>query len=226
MSVLTTSLLSGCGAIIGMRAGSAQFDLAEIPDRQLIESDPVSSPVFHRVQSVAVANVSELLEGYPEDNIRLYKAMTKQLEKSLTSTSKYRVITATQFKRALEENKVDLDYSSADEEEIAEALAFVTRKLGAHAYVSLNLDSESDNVNSYSEQMSYTKQVLLDGEIRIPMELSLQLVRAKTSETLYKQASYVNWVSGTQGLKTTKSARLNSIVKQAVDPLIKDMTSR
>lgn len=219
---LLASTLSGCGSIIAMRAGSTQFDLQPHEAQQKLEAQPVKDGVFHKVQSVTVANYIDLMDQWPEDNKRIYKVMVKQLEKSLEESGEFKVITNEKFRKEILRQDPFIDLETDDVEELYGVLASVGKGIGAHAVIALELDQE-DNVTSMGNQLNYMKDVLVSGEVRLPMEMSLKAVRSKTGAVVYTQSKMVDWVSGTAGLENTKTKRLNQVVQKAVKPMVVDM---
>ena len=222
---LLTISLTGCGMIIAMRGDAAQFDLQTIEAKQNLDSSPVKSNVFHNVTTVTVADYSDYLEGYPEDNIRAYKTIIKQVEKRLKNSGKYKVVSSKNFQKAIKREGFDLDISIDSAQEVESVLAKVGKSMGVHGVITIDLEQD-DNVSSMGNQISYMKQLVIDGEIRLEMELKVTMLRAKTGEVLYSQANMVNWITGTSGLGNTKQIRLDKVVSSATDPLVDGMIGK
>tara|TARA_R110001592_G_scaffold304053_2_gene576370 strand:- start:2051 stop:2755 length:705 start_codon:yes stop_codon:yes gene_type:complete len=222
---LLTISLTGCGTIIAMRGDAAQFDLQTIEAKQNLDSSPVKSNVFHNVTTVTVADYSDYLEGYPEDNIRAYKTIIKQVEKRLKNSGKYKVVSSKNFQKAIKREGFDLDISIDSAQEVESVLAKVGKSMGVHGVITIDLEQD-DNVSSMGNQISYMKQLVIDGEIRLEMELKVTMLRAKTGEVLYSQANMVNWITGTSGLGNTKQIRLDKVVSSATDPLVDGMIGK
>ena len=224
ISFLSISL-TGCGTIIAMRGDATQFDLQTIETKQNLDSDPIKSNVFHNVTTVTVADYSDYLEGYPEDNIRAYKTMVKQVEKRLKKSGKYKVVSSKSFQKAIKSEGFDLDISIDTPKEVETVLAKVGKSMGVHGVITIDIEQD-DNVTSMGNQLTYMKQLVIDGEIRLEMELKVTMLRAKTGEALYSQANMVNWVTGTSGLSTTKQTRLEKVISSATDPLVDGMINK
>ncbi|MEZ9699022.1 hypothetical protein AB4455_07320 [Vibrio sp. 10N.261.46.E12] len=223
MGILASSL-SGCGTVVAMRAGSTQFDLQTQAAAQNLEAHPVKNPVFHRVQTVTVANYIDLMDQWPDDNKRIYKVMVKQVEKALEESGEFKVVSNDKFRKEIERQDPSIDLETDDGEELNNVLAGVGKAVGAHAVISLDLEAE-ENVTSMGNQLTYMKDVIVSGEVRLPMELSLSAIRSKTGEVVYRQAKMVDWVSGSSGLQNTKTKRLNKVIKTAVEPMVVEMAN-
>lgn len=219
-----TSMLTGCGAVMQDRSSATQFDLQVQEESQNLDKKPVKSDVFNKVKTIVVADYVDYLEGFPADNIRVYKVMVKQLEKSLERSGKYKVISSSKFRDEIKRQDQDIDLTVDSSEDIEESMALVGKALTVHGVVAIDIDTEGENISSLSNQATQMSQLIVDGEIRLPMEIKLVMVRTRTSEVLYSQSSIVDWVTGTSGLSTTKSSRLTKIVSSVVDPLVLGMT--
>ncbi len=219
-----TSMLTGCGAVMQDRSSATQFDLRVQEESQNLDKKPVKSDVFNKVKTIVVADYVDYLEGFPADNIRVYKVMVKQLEKSLERSGKYKVISSSKFRDEIKRQDQDIDLTVDSSEDIEESMAIVGKALTVHGVVAIDIDTEGENISSLSNQATQMSQLIVDGEIRLPMEIKLVMVRTRTSEVLYSQSSIVDWVTGTSGLSTTKSSRLTKIVSSVVDPLVLGMT--
>ncbi|PSU50133.1 hypothetical protein C9J12_05170 [Photobacterium frigidiphilum] len=219
-----TSMLTGCGAVMQDRSSATQFDLQVQEESQNLDKKPVKSDVFNKVKTIVVADYVDYLEGFPADNIRVYKVMVKQLEKSLERSGKYKVISSSKFRDEIKRQDQDIDLTVDSSEDIEESMAIVGKALTVHGVVAIDIDTEGENISSLSNQATQMSQLIVDGEIRLPMEIKLVMVRTRTSEVLYSQSSIVDWVTGTSGLSTTKSSRLTKIVSSVVDPLVLGMT--
>jgi hypothetical protein len=219
-----TSMLTGCGAVMQARSSATQFDLQVQEESQNLDKKPVKSDVFNKVKTIVVADYVDYLEGFPADNIRVYKVMVKQLEKSLERSGKYKVISSSKFRDEIKRQDQDIDLTVDSSEDIEESMAIVGKALTVHGVVAIDIDTEGENISSLSNQATQMSQLIVDGEIRLPMEIKLVMVRTRTSEVLYSQSSIVDWVTGTSGLSTTKSSRLTKIVSSVVDPLVLGMT--
>ncbi len=219
-----TSMLTGCGVVTQARSSATQFDLRVQEESQNLDKKPVKSDVFNKVKTIVVADYVDYLEGYPADNIRVYKVMVKQLEKSLERSGKYKVISSSKFRDEIKRQDQDIDLTVDSSEDIEESMAIVGKALTVHGVVAIDMDTEGENISSLSNQATQMSQLIVDGEIRLPMEIKLVMVRTRTSEVLYSQSSIVDWVTGTSGLSTTKSSRLTKIVSSVVDPLVLGMT--
>jgi len=213
--------LSGCGAIIEMRAGAAEFDMQNIQSN--LEDSAVKSPVFQKVSSIAVADFSSQLgEDYPTDNKRLYRAIVSELSKLLVESGQFKVATNDEFTKALEKSGLILDIAAADEEELESGLARVGKQMGVHGVVSFGLDTVG-NAASMGNQMSAVGDLLVSGHIEVAMEADLKMLRSKNSETLWKQRSEFSWISGSNGLTTTKNADLRKKVQNLLKPMVDQM---
>ncbi|MEZ9718607.1 hypothetical protein AB4234_16170 [Vibrio cyclitrophicus] len=220
------STLSGCGVLMQMNSASTKFDFKPVEGQQLIEDKAVKSPVFKQVKSIAVVSLDDYLEGYPDENIKMYKTLNKQLETQLKSSGKYKVISGRDFREAMEDLDLELDLQLDTDEEKNSMYAQAARKLKVHGFVHIGFDNVDDNPMSFDNQLKGMASLVTDGSISVPMALSLEMGRARTGETLYLQSSQYNWVTGTQGMNNTKAKELNSISAKALQPLVNDMLNQ
>jgi len=70
-------ILQGCGAVLEMRGAAVETGIVNVKPN--LDEQAKKSDVFNRVNAIAVADISESLEGYPQDNILIYRAMTSEL---------------------------------------------------------------------------------------------------------------------------------------------------
>ncbi|HHY0527485.1 TPA: hypothetical protein ACVU4L_004185 [Vibrio parahaemolyticus] len=222
----STMSLTGCGALIGMQASSGQFAMTRVTP--LTEVEPVKSDVFKHVQSVGIVYYVDKLKdsgNYPEDNIAIYKLMAKYTQKNVESIKKFKVIDRNTFENALNKVAPDLDIFAADPEEYNEAMAKVGRYLGVHALIDLQLEEAHGNITSVSNQLVMAKDLIVHGSARIPMNLTLKMIRSRNGEELYSQNDLINWEMGTSGLANMSQKDLHKAVNNAVKPLVEDMGS-
>ncbi len=220
------SILSGCSVAMQMNSASTKFDFKPIEGQQLTESEAVKSPVFNKVKSVVVVSLDDYLDGYPEENIKMYKVLNKQLERRLESSGQYKVISGRVFREAMEDLELEVDLQLDTDEEKNNAYAKAARKLKTHGFVYINVDSVDDNSMSFSNQLKGMASLITDGSVSVPMKLSLEMGRARTSELLYSQSSQYEFVTGSQGMNNSKVQELNAIFGEALQPLVNDMLNQ
>ena len=215
--LLSTLSLQGCGVVTSIRADAAAFDIynTEIT----IDEEPVKSPVYKKIKSVAIADLSdEFGSYYPEDNKRLYRAAIMELEVMLKETGKFRVIPRKNFRNKLAALGLDIDVTTDDDEELNISYAKVGKALNAHAVVSFGF--EAPNATSISNQAKYMGQMLVNGAMTVTMFTNVDFLRSKTGEVLWSQKNKVAWVTGTQGLKTTKNSVLRKKLRAVLKPIV------
>lgn len=222
---LMTTMLSGCGAIMSMRAGSTQFDMITQPNGENIESEPVKSKIFEQVRTVVIADYSDYIgSDIPKDNVRVYKLLVKQLELKLKKTGKYKVVSAKEFRKEIKKQEQEFDLMVDSIEDRYQSMAKVGRGLGVHGVIELGIE-EDGNVTSIGNQFKMMKNLMIDGEIRVPMEVRLTMIRSKNADQLYTQANKVLWVSGSMGLNNSKTAEITTVINKNITPLIKGLTT-
>jgi len=217
-SLLAISTLSGCGTIVGMRADAAKFDFKTTQAN--IIAQPLKAGSFKNIKSVVIADISSQMGfEYPADNKRLYKSAIKELEILLRNTGKYKVISAKAFRKKMIEMDVELDLMIIDEEELESELAKLGKSLGAGAVVSFGLETAGD-VTSLGSQFSGMGQLLMDGALTINMIAGVGFISSKNGSLLWEQKSNVQWVTGTQGLKTTSNTELRKKLSLSLLPIV------
>jgi len=217
-SLLAISTLSGCGTIVGMRADAAKFDFKTTQANTITQ--PLRAESFNSLSTVVVADISSQMGSeYPADNKRLYKAAIKELETLLKKTGKYRVISAKEFRKEMVEADVELDLMIIDEEELELQLAKLGKSLGAGAVVNFGLEAAGD-VTSLGSQFKGMGQLLMDGSLTVDMIAGVDFISSKNGNLLWEQKSNVQWVTGTQGLKTTSNTELRKKLALSLQPII------
>jgi curli biogenesis system outer membrane secretion channel CsgG len=214
--------VSGCSTVVNMRAGATKFDLTTV--QETVEENAVKSPIFKQVKSITVADFSDYMDEFPNDNRRLYRSLVKELSTMLEETGEFKVISSSAFKDTLDELDLDIDLTNSDEEEMEEQIAKVGKAMGTHGVVYIDLDTIG-NETSFGNQMKYMGQLITDGSIQIDMEARMNMVRSLKSEVLWSQMSKVQWISGSNGLETTKSRELKEIVRKTLTPLVNQIVS-
>ena len=208
-----------------MRTGSSQFDMITQPNGGNIESEPVKSKIFKQVKTVVVADYSDYIgSDIPVDNVRVYKLLVKQLELKLKKSGKYHVVSAKQFRNEIKKQEQEFDLMVDSIEDRYQSMAKVARGLGVHGVIELGIE-EDGNATSMSNQFKMMKNILIDGEIRVPMVVRLTMIRSKNADQLYTQANEVLWVSGSMGLKNSKTAEITKVINKNINPLIKDLST-
>ncbi len=213
---LTTT---GCGALVSMNAQSTKFDLRTTTP---VDAEPdVFSPVTRSVKKIAIVDWSDLMVGqYPADNIRVYKSIVRNLELQLQNEG-YKTVSAKKFRQALKASDFDLSLVNAEDYEIEEVVSAISRKVGAHAGAYIAIDTIG-NHSSLSNQFSNMGKLITSGTIAIDMSMDLKLIRAKKPEVIFATTGkQVEWISGSNGTKLTKSKELNMITNREIKPLIK-----
>jgi hypothetical protein len=184
--------VSGCSTVVNMRAGSTKFDLTTVQEK--IEENPVKSPIFNQVKRITVADFSDQMTEFPEDNRRLYRSLVKELSAMLEESGEYNVISSKDFKDTLDELDLDVDMTISDSEELEERMTEVGRAMGVQGVVYIGLDAIG-NETSFGNQMKYMGQLIADGSIKIDMEARLNMVRTRKSEVLWSQMNKVEWMN-------------------------------
>jgi len=217
-SLIAISTLSGCGTIVGMRADAAKFDFKTTQANTITQ--PVKSDVFKGIKSVVIADISSQMGvEYPADNKRLYKAAIKELETLIRNTGKYRVISAKAFRKEIITMDVEFDLMVVDEEELESQLAMLGKSLGAGAVVNFGLEASGD-MTSLGSQFKGMGQLLIDGSLTVDMVAGVDFISSKNGNLLWEQKSNVQWVTGTQGLKTTSNTELRKKLALSLQPII------
>jgi uncharacterized protein YceK len=217
-SLLAISTLSGCGTIVGMRADAAKFDFKTTQEN--IIAQPLKADSFKNIKSVVIADISSQMGSeYPADNKRLYKSAIKELEVLLRNTGKYKIISAKAFRKKMIEMDVELDLMIIDEKELESELAKLGKSLGAGAVVSFGLETAGD-VTSLGSQFSGMGQLLMDGALTIDMIAGVDFISSKNGSLLWQQKSNVQWITGTQGLKTTSNTELRKKLSRSLFPIV------
>jgi hypothetical protein len=218
ISLIAISTLSGCGTLVGMRADAAKFDFKTIQANTIIS--PVKSESFHSIKSVVIADVSSQMGAeYPADNKRLYKAAIAELENLLNNTGKYKVISAKEFRKEMVETDIELDLMVIDEKELESQLAMLGKRLNADAVVNFGLETAGD-VTSLGSQFKGMGQLIVDGALTVDMIAGIDFISSENGNVIWEQKSNVQWVTGTQGLKTTSNADLRKKLVLALQPIV------
>lgn len=216
-ALISVFWLSGCSTIVGMRADAAKFDMRTIGAN--IDASPMKSVDFKRIKSVVVADYSGLMGNeFPADNKRLYKAAVRELENLLSEKDSYSVMSAKEFRKKIVESDVEIDLTLVDSEELNSELASIGKNLGVDAVVSFGLDA--GDATSMGNQFKNMGQLLFKGAIAIAMTAEIDFISSNNSDVLWGQKSKVEWVSGTQGLKTTKNAELRQKLRTVLTPIV------
>jgi len=156
---------------------------------------------------------------FPADNKRLYKAAIKELETLLKKTGKYRVISAKEFRKEMVVADVELDLTIIDEEELELALAKLGKKLGAGAVVNFGLEAAGD-MTSLGNQFKGMGQLIMSGSLTVEMIAGVDFISSENGNLLWEQKSNVQWITGTQGLKTTSNKELRNKLSLSLQPII------
>lgn len=223
ISFIAIATLSGCGTVIGMRGDAAKFDF--VATQSNTEKTPVKSDRFNSVKTVVVADMSSQMGSeFPADNIRLYKAAVKEIEWLLNESGSFNVLPAKEFRKKMVELDVELDLTTSDEEELQEKLASIGQAIGTHAVVSFSLEAIGD-VTSMSSQFKGMRQLIMDGSISFDMNAGIGFIASKDGEVLWQQTSVVQWVTGSQGLKTTSNKELRNKLRAVLEPMTQSAKS-
>ena len=218
ITLVAVTSLSGCGTLVAMRGDAAEFDF--VATESNTEATPIKSARFNTVNTIVVADFSRQMGSeFPADNKRLYKAAVKELELLLNETSKFKVLPAKAFRSKLQELDIELDLTSSEDEELQAQFAEVGKALGTHAVVSFDLEAVG-NVTSFSNQLKGMKQLIIDGNLQIDMVAGVGFLASKDGALLWQQKSNVQWITGSQGLKTTANKELRSKLRNALAPMV------
>ncbi len=221
--LVSVLFLQGCSVIMNMRGMAFETEITNTNPNVL--SNPVKSDVFTKIRSVVVADLSDGLTEYPEDNVLIYKAMVKELSILLEDSGQFRVISSDDFRSTLRELNGPLDPRITPDYEMEEIFQRVGKSLGAHAVVSAGLE-ERGEVKSVSNQLKYMGQIIKDGGLTIDLEGTLKLIRSRELETLYEQKSDIAWASGTGGLESTSAAELRAMMRKMLKPMVDQMLEK
>ena len=221
--LISLTLLQGCSVIMNMRGAAFETDISNKNPNKVAE--PVMSEVFNNVQSVAIADLTDGLEGYPADNILVYKAMITELHLMLEESGQFRVVGPDEFRTELRKVNGPINPRLAADYEIDSIFQKVGKSLGVHAVVSVGLE-ETENVQSMGNQLRYMRQVIVDGGLTLELEGYLKLIRSRQLETLYEQRSDISWASGTTGLDTIPANRLRSMMRDMLKPMVSQMVDK
>jgi len=218
--IFSLLMLQGCGAIMSMRGAAFEAEITNTnPNKSM---DPVKSEVFGQVQSIAIADMSDGLTDYPEDNVLLYKAMITELHNMLEESGQFRVVSPAEFRADLRDVNGPINPRITPDYEIDAIYREVGESLGVHAVVSAGL-SEVGNATSMGNQLRYMGQILKDGGITVELEGELKMIRTRENEILYEQTSDVTWATGTSGLNSVPAAKLRGMMRGALKPMIDQM---
>lgn len=216
-------VLQGCSVIMSMRGAAFETDISNTNPNKV--SDPVKSEVFERVQSVVIADLTDGLEGYPDDNVLIYKAMITELELLLEESGQFRVVGADKFRSELRKINGPINPRLTPDYEMDAIFQKVGKSLGVHAVVSTGLE-EPDNVQSMGNQLRYMKEVIIDGGLTVELEGSLEMIRTRKLETLYEQKSDIAWATGTSGLDTLPASRIREMMREMLQPMVTQMIEK
>lgn len=221
-SLIALSTLSGCGTIAGMRADAAKFDFRTTQANTIAQ--PTKSSSFKQLSVVAIADISSQMgSAYPEDNKRLYRAAIKELENLLRDSGKFKVISAKEFRKEMVEADVELDLMIIDEQELDLALAKLGKRLKAGAVINFGLEAAGD-VTSLGSQFKGMGQLLMNGSLTIDMIAGVDFISSNNGDLMWQQKSNVQWVTGTQGLKTTSNTALRNKLAASLKPIVESIS--
>ncbi|WP_115720394.1 hypothetical protein [Gallaecimonas mangrovi] len=188
------------------KANQPQFDAVVTQDQ--LDNSPVKSPVLHRVQSIAIADLSAFLVNTPLENQRLYDAMVKETTALLADDTRYRLVGPAMFAKQLRDMKVSLDLGSMSEDEINQILAKAGYALGVHAVVVVNLKD--------GDQDTHWLQVPQQAKVTAAMTL----LRTRIYMPLWQQREAIAWNDSNHGLAEVAQDNLDSEVKTVLQPLV------
>ncbi len=199
-------VLTGCVTTNPVENTVVKFDLITV--NPLLVDESIKSPVFTKVKSITVADLSEYMSEYPEDTQRLYKSMIKQLNIRLMEDSSYRVVSSDTFKSKVKLQHFDVDLYTGSDDELQKQLSLVGKAMSVHAVAYLKFDPITPDALNNN------------------MTLQLSLIRTRKPDLLWNQASGLEWQVGTNGLRSTADPELTAIVNKALTPLVNEMLNQ
>ncbi|MED5526268.1 hypothetical protein [Gallaecimonas pentaromativorans] len=207
--VALTLLMSGCVQTSGKDKSKPQFDVVVTQDK--LEESPVKSDVLHRVQSIAVADLSAFLVNTSPENQRLYQSIVGQTTELLAEDTRYRLVGPATFAKQMRDMKVSLDLNSMSEDEINQILAKVAYSLGVHAVAVVDLKDSMGNTRWFEAPKDAN------------VTASLTLLRTRVYMPLWQQREALAWVDVNNGLASVNDAALNEEVHSFMQPLVQSL---
>ncbi|EKE73083.1 hypothetical protein [Gallaecimonas xiamenensis] len=204
-------LLSGCVQTETKVQDKPQFDV--VVTQVNLEESAVKSEVLHKLQSIAVADLSAFLVNTSPENQRLYKSVVKNTLDLLAEDTRYRLVGPANFAKQLNDMKVSLDLNSMSQDEVNQILAKAAYAMGVHGVVVVSLEDGKGD----TRWLETPKDANVSAAMRV--------LRTRIYMPLWEQREALAWVDVNNGLGNVNDAALDEEVKGFVQPLVQALRS-